>query len=350
MKMMRAGDKPKLDATEEEALLEKLRREREAKAHTAMMAEVHTLSAKMVELELKDCVAEAAKLSKSEKALAVASDEAQIALVLNAIMRSCNPPAKDDKSKKGGGGKKQNAIKAAAAKVVEGEPPAAAAVRKALKANKHLLGEVTKKMGEKGQVALLQALQAWALSPQGAVALEKVAKIIEVLYDVDLAEEAVLKAYWADVQAQRVREKADLAAAEVAFTATSAERGVAEEAVKVAEKEKADAAWYLKRAEENAQACRCGGNPNKEEEAAEKAAQNNLKKCVDYHGQTTKVLVARSKDLVEARAEAEPAKRLLDDLRHRQEVGVELFSKHATPFFDWLEAEEESDDEAAEIS
>ena len=98
------------------------------------------------------------------------------------------------------------------------------------------------------------------------------------------------------------------------------------------------------------QACRCGGNPNKDEEAAEKAALSSLKKCVDYHGQTSKVLVARSKDLVEARAEAEPAKRLLDDLRHRKEVGVELFSKHAAPFFEWLEAEEESEDEAAEIS
>lgn len=350
--MMRAGDNAKLDATEEQALLEKLRREREAKAHNLMMAEVQSLSAKMVEMELSAVPAEAVKLSKSEKVLAGTPEAAQIALVFNSIMRSCNPPAKDDKDKKkGGGGKKQNAIKAAAAKVVEGEPPAAAAVRKAIKANKHLLVEAMKPCkGEKAQYALLRALQAWVLSPQGAVALEKTAKLIEVLYDVDLAEEGVLKAYWADVQAQRVREKEELAAAEVAFTTASAERDVAEEAVKVAEKEKADAAWYLKKAEENAQACRCGGNPNKEEEAAEKAAQSNLKKCVDYHGQTTKVLVARSKDLVEARAEAEPAKRLLDDLRHRQEVGVELIVKHAAPFFEWLEAEDEEEEEAAEIS
>lgn len=347
--MLRPGDKPKLNASEEEELLEKLRREREAKAHALMMAEVHTLSAKMVDLELSNVPAEAGKLSKSEKALASASEAAQIALVFNVIMRSCNPPVKDDKAKKGGGGKKQNAIKAAAAKVVEGEPPAAAAARKALKANKHLLVEVMGK-GKKGQRALLSALQAWVLSSQGAVALDKAAKVIEVLYDVDLTEEGVLKAYWADVQAQRTREAEELAAAEIAFTSADAERAVSEEAVKKAEAEKADAAWHLKKAEEYSQACRCGGNPNKDEEAAEKAALSSLKKCVDYHGQTSKVLVARSKDLVEARAEAEPAKRLLDDLRHRKEVGVELFSKHAAPFFEWLEAEEESEDEAAEIS
>ena len=34
-----------------------------------------------------------------------------------------------------------------------------------------------------------------------------------------------------------------------------------------------------------AQAWRCGNNPNKDEEAAEKAAQIHLKKCADFHKQ-----------------------------------------------------------------
>ena len=145
--------------------------------------------------------------------------------------------------------------------------------------------------------------------------------------------------YWAQLHAQREREAAELTAAEAAVIVTRAESEQAEEAVKLAEKERSDAAWYLKQAEQTAQARRCGGNPNKDEEAAEKAAQTNLKKCIDFHTQTTKVLAARSKDLVEARAEDDPAQRLVQELRHRQEVGVELYSKHVAPFFKWLEDE-----------
>ena len=33
---------------------------------------------------------------------------------------------------------------------------------------------------------------------------------------------------------------------------------------------------------------RCGGNPSKEEEAAEKAANSALKKCIDLHAQATR--------------------------------------------------------------
>ena len=341
---LRPGEEPKLAADEEAALLLKLRLEREAKAAALLQLEVQNLSAKMIEMDLASVPAEAKRLCKTEKLLAPAPSDAQIALMLNAIMRSCCPPVKEEK--KGGGGKKgANAVKAATAKIAEGEPPPGAAVRKALKANKHLLTEVAKGKGAAGQLALLNALQAWVLSPQGANALAHSAKIIEVLYDIDQAEEGSLKTYWAALDAQRAREAAELEAAEEKEKTTSAEVAQGEDAVKAAEKEKADAAWYLKQAEQLAQARRCGGNPNKDEEAAEKAAQQNLKKCIDFHTQTNKILAARSKDLVEARAEDDPTKRLVAELRHRRDVGVVLFMKHATPFFEWLDAEDDDDDD-----
>ena len=339
---LRPGEEAKLAPAEEQQLLEKLRREREAKAAAALQSAVQRLSATMVEMDLTDVHAEAKRLSKSDTVLASSPTDAQVALVLNAIMRSCCPPSSKDTPSKGkGGGKKQsNSVRAAAAKVTEGEPPQGTAVRKALKANAHLLAEVMKGKGEAGQFALLRAFQSWVLSPQGVNALEHAAKCIEILYDKDLAEEETLKSYWASLSAQRVGEDAELAASEVAATATAAAAEAAEAAVKVAEKQQEDAAWYLKQAEQLSQARRCGGNPNKDEEAAEKAAQINLRKCADYHKQMTKVRAARSKDLVEATAEGEPAKRLVEALRHRREVGVELFAKHAEPFIEWLNAED----------
>lgn len=344
---LRPGEEAKLAPDEEQKLLAQLRVDRELKASAQLQLAVQNLSATMVELDLSEVPAEAKRLCKSEKALSHAPADAQVAIVLNAILRSCNPPSKDTKGKGGGGGKKgTNAVRAAAAKVEEGEPPAGPAMRKALKANVHLLKQVVK--GEAGQLALLHAFQSWALSPQGVNALPHAGKGVEVLYDTDQVEEGTLKAYWASLSAQRVREDAELAAAEVAASETAALSDAADAAVKAADKEKQDAEWYLKQAEQLAQARRCGGNPNKDEEAAEKAAQVNLRKCVDFHKQTSRVLAARSKDLAEARAEEEPAKRRATDLRRRREVGVELYATHVSPFFEWLEADDESDAEGAD--
>jgi len=343
---LRPGEEPRLRPEEEQALIEKLRREREVKANALLQAAAQSLSNKMAQLDLGDIPAECKKLCSSEKALAHSAKDAYVSLMLNALLRSCAPKKEEGKGGgakgKGGGSKKQaNSIKAAAKADVEGEPPAGADVRKLLKTNKHILAEVTKDAA--GQLALLKALQAWVLSPNGAKALEHTAKIIEVLYDVDQADQEVLMGFWDDIQANRAREAAELAETEAAFVTLSAAKTAAEEAVRVAESEKADAAWYRKQAENHAQAMRCGGNPSKEDEAAEKAALASLKKCVDLHNQTTKIAAARAKSLVEANAEFEPGLRLRDEQLHRKAVGVELFARHAAPFFEWLAA---SDDDS----
>jgi len=344
--MLRPGDNAKLAPQQEQALLEKLRKEREDKAHATLQAEVQGISAKMVHMDMSDLNAEAKKISTSEKALSFAAKDAQIALVLNVLLRTCNPPAKDSPAKgKGGGGKKQSTgVKAAAAKVIEGVPPEGPQVRKVLKAHMSMLAEVTQSTAA-GQLALLKALQSWLVSPQGANALVHAGKIVEVLYDADQAEEEVAMGYWKAIQEQLKREEAELAEASAAFTVLSADKAAAEEAVRQADGEKADSAWNVKQAEMTAQACRCGGNPSKEDEAAEKVALSALKKCVEYHTQTTKVAAARAKNLVEANAEFETGQRLLEQRRSRETTGVALFAKHAAPFFDWLAADDEDEED-----
>jgi len=344
--MMRRGDDPKLAPEQEQALLEKLRREREEKSHFSLQLEAQSLSAKMAHMSLAT-LPEVAKATSTENgAMACAPLNGYVALVLNVLLRTCSPPAVKDSPTKGkGGGKKQpNSIKVAAAKVIEGVPPETRLVRKVLKANSALLAAATSGSAA-GQLALLKALESWITSSQGANALAQAAKVVEVLYDTDLAEDSVLTKYWIELQARLVRENAELVDAEAALSALTAAKASAEEAMRVAEREKADASWYEKQAEQTAQATRCGGNPSKEDELAEKAAMANLKKSKEYCTQTTKVLAARTKDQTEANAEFETSQTLVEQLRRKGEGGGALFAKHAAPFFEWLAADDDDDEE-----
>lgn len=349
---LRPGDTPKLAADAEQALLDKLRAEREMKAEALLQSDVQGLSAKLATMDMQEAIAEGKKgTPATEKSMSAAPVDFRVAIVLNAILRSVSPPESksDSARKKGGGGKKANAVKAAAAKVVEGEPPEGKPVRKALKANAPLL--IKEIQGtESGQLALLKALQSWLLSPQGSAALPYAAKIIEVLYDVDCVEEAVLLSYSSALQARQVSEAAELAEAEANYVTLSAEKAKAEEADKHASGEKAEAARELKHMEYMAQVTRCGSNPSQEDQANEKAALAHLKKALEYHTQMTKVHAARAKNLMEKNAEFEPCQRLVEELRRRKQEGIELFAQHAKPFFDWLATEGDSEDEPAALT
>jgi len=345
--MLRKGDNPRLAPLEEQALLEKLRREREAKAHAALQAEAQLLALTLARMPIEDIFAEAKTLSKTKKALAIAPVDAQVALVCNTLLCMCGTPTEPEPAKKGNkkaGGKTLNAVKLAAAKVVEGPPPTGPEVRAVLKGNAHLLAEATNGTAN-GQLALLKALEAWLLCSRGVKALPSAAKILEVLYDKDLAEEEHLLSYWADVNARRTREAAELAESEATCAALSAEKAAAEEAVRHASREQADAAWHLKQAEQRAQNCRCGGSASREEEAAEKQSLSMLKKAIEYGTQMDKVLAARSKDLIEASAELEAPQRVLTEQRVRKEVGVELFAKNSVAFFEWLAEDDDDEDD-----
>ena len=349
--MMRRGDDPKLAPEQEQALLEKLRLQREQKSYGLLQLEAQSLSAKMATMDLTTLSSVAKESSAANSAMACAPLDGRVALVLNVLLRTCSPPAAKDSPAKGkgaGGGKKQqNSIKAAAAKVLEGEPPESAQVRKVVKANKALLAEATNNTAA-GQLALLKALQAWLVSPQGVNAVVNAAKILMVLYETDLAEDEVFTKFWADLQAQLAREETEYAEAKSAFSTLTAEKAAAEEAAAEATRGEKDAIWSEKQAEALAQATRCGGNPSKEEESAEKAAIANLKKCKEYRTQTGKVFAARAKDLTTVNAEFETSQRLVEQLRLRGEGGGALFTKHAAPFFEWLAASSEEEEEEAE--
>jgi len=318
-----------------------------------LQCDVQNLAAKLAHLDLQDAIEQGKQVTAStEKTMANAPVDFRISLVLNNILRSVSPPEKKSATPRGGGGKKKaNAVKAAAAKVIEGEPPTGLDVRKALRSHAHLLAKEIKGH-ENGQVALLKALQSWLLSPQGATALSSAAKIIEVLYDKDCSEEAVLTSYWNQLLARRAREEAELVETEANLVKLTAEMEQAEAAEKKAMTEKENATWELKNAEYTVQATRCGSNPSHEEQCAEKAALASMKKTLESHNQATKIHSARSKNLVEKRAECEPCQRLVEELRQRKQVGIELFSQHAKPFFDWLATADESDDgdEPAELT
>jgi multidrug efflux pump subunit AcrA (membrane-fusion protein) len=153
-----------------------------------------------------------------------------------------------------------------------------------------------------------------------------------------------------ELQAQLVREDAELAEASSSLATLTTDKAEAEEAVRLADHEKSDAAWYEKQAEHHAQAMRCGGNPSKDDEAAEKAALAELKKCKQYHIQTSKVQVARSKNLSEVSAEFETSQRLVQQFTQRAAGGGMLFAKHAKPFFEWLAADDDEEEEDVEVN
>ena len=147
--VLRPGEEAKLAPEAEQALLEQLRAEREAKAHVKLQADAQALAMGLAALELNDIPAKAKELASDKKKF-TDSTAAAIAIMFNAVVRNGVPPKEDETAtprggKKGGGGggkKGPNAVKASAAKVVDRPPCTAAEARKAIKAHKHTLKEI----------------------------------------------------------------------------------------------------------------------------------------------------------------------------------------------------------------
>ena len=210
--MMRPGDNAKLAPEAEQAHLDALRAEREAKAHIKLQAEAQALAMTLGALELNAVPAKSKELG-ADKKFGGATMPAAMAIMLNTVLRNGVPPKEEEATprggKKGGGNKKGSSVKPT--KIVDRPPPTAPEARKAIKAHKHTLKEVG--TGAAAEKALLKATESWLLSTHGSVALPAAAKVIEVLYDLDLASEEVLTAYWAEVQSSTAREKQQLEAA-----------------------------------------------------------------------------------------------------------------------------------------
>ena len=250
--VLRPGEEAKLTPEQEKELLEQLRAEREAKAHVKLQADAQSLAMTLGALELNEVPAKAKELASDKKKFGGESKAAAMAIMFNTIVRNGVPLKEDDAAatprggkKGGGGGKKgQNAVKASAAKVVDRQPCTAAEARKAIKANKHTLKEIA--TGPEAQLSLLKAAESWLLSAHGSAALPGAAKVIEVLYDLDLATEDVLLKYWDTVQAQATTAAARLEAAKVKTAELEASHELSLAAVQKAEAEQADLAQYKK--------------------------------------------------------------------------------------------------------
>ena len=342
--MMRPGDNAKLAPEAEQAHLAQLRVEREAKAHIKLQAEAQALALTLSALELNEVPVKAKELA-ADKKFGGAAVPAAVAIALNTVVRNGVPPKEEEstpRGKKGGGGNKKQTAGVKAGKVEDRPPCTTAEARKAIKTHKHTLRECGSSPA--AETALLRAVESWLLSPHGAVALPGAAKVIEVLYDLDLASEEVLTRYWAEVQTNLTRQQAELERLKGTCAELEATGQAAAEAVKKAEAEQSDLAYYKKNSEQYAQNVRCGNNPNKEEEALEKSAIAKLKKAIDLHTQSQKVLAARHKTLVADKAALETEQRSLAELQKKVEH-LTPFVTHATPFFEWLAASDEESEE-----
>lgn len=348
--MLRPGDNVKLSAEAEQAHLDALRAQREAKARYRVQVEAQSLAMTLGDLSLdhtSDLLSKAKELSEL-KVFGNAGLSATTAILFNIIVRNGVPPKEDEadsntpRGKKGGSKHKSTGVKAAAAKLVDRPPCTAAEARKAVKANKGTLAATAKT--PVAQAALCEAVEAWLLSAHGSVALPGAAKVIEVLYDLDLASDAVLTQYWGDAQASVERDVQALEEAKTAVNQQQAVEAAAAAAVGAAEAEQKELTAYKKASEQYAQAARCGGNPNKDEEAAEKAALAQLKKAIELHTQSLKVLAARQKTHVAESATLEEVTRTLAE----RQAAVDRrapFVKHAAPFFEWLAASDDEDED-----
>lgn len=229
------------------------------------------------ELALNDLPPKAKEMA-AEKKFGGALVPATVSILLHAIVRNGVPPSEDaagDKTprsggKKGGGGGKKGGSGVKPTKIVDKPPCTTAEARKAIKANKHLLKAAVTTPA--AQMAMLRAVEWWLLSAHGSVALPGAAKVIEVLYDLDLASEDVLNEFWADVQSTVAREVAAMQQDEKTVAARRESEAAAAAEVKVYDAQEKDAARHKKQSEDYAQYTRCGGNPNQEEQAIEKQA------------------------------------------------------------------------------
>ena len=273
----RPGDNAKLAPEQEQAHLNALREQRETKANLKLQAEAQNLAMTLGELALNDLPPKAKEMA-AEKKFGGALVPATVSILLHAIVRNGVPPSEDaagDKTprsggKKGGGGGKKGGSGVKPTKIVDKPPCTTAEARKAIKANKHLLKAAVTTPA--AQMAMLRAVEWWLLSAHGSVALPGAAKVIEVLYDLDLASEDVLNQFWADVQSTVAREVAAMQQDEKTVAARRESEAAAAAEVKVYDAQEKDAARHKKQSEDYAQYTRCGGNPNQEEQAIEKQA------------------------------------------------------------------------------
>jgi hypothetical protein len=333
---------PKLSLEEEEALLKKLRAERELKAKGLLQAEAQAVARKLGGVAIEKVPEEAAPLvAKDKKNFGVGDTSgAVIAITLNAVLLSASVSEEDTAGGKGGkkaGGKagaKKNAKPKIGAKVERLPPPTGEAATEAIKSHKATLARVSQtKDVKKGQQSLLLALESFLCNEYNEPLLPATPQLLTALSDENLLDREMLAEYWAKVKTTREAHTVDLQAAKKEHEEAGLELTVATEGLKKGQKEEAESIQQLKWTAAEVLNARTGNQPSPEEVAREKAASVADTKARDDRLQKQKNSELHQKRQVSALNANEAAIKNVAE-KVSQARTCELMHEYGQPFFD----------------
>jgi len=343
--MPRFAPAPKLSPEDEEALLKKLRTERELKAKGLLQAEAQAVARKLGSVAIEKVPEDAAPLvAKDKKNFGVGdSSGAVIAITLNAVLLCASVSEEDTAGAKGGkgakkaggkGGGKKDAKPKIGAKVVQLPCPTGEAATEAIIQHKATLERVSKiKDVKEGQKALLLALESFLCSDCNEPLLPATPQLFTVLRDEGLLDREMLAEYWANTKSTYASDTVDLEAAKKQQEVAELELTAASEELKVGQKEEADSTQQAKWAAAEVLNARTGNQPSADEVAREKAAGVADTKARADKLQKQKNLELYHKRQVSALNAKEAATKNVAE-KISQGRPCELMHKYGQPFFD----------------
>jgi len=337
---LRRGEKPKLPADEEAALLNSLKIERELIAHAKLQIEAHAVACRLHDggMEIAKVADEAAQLAaKDRKNFGFEQKSAVAAITLNAVLLSASKV--ETGGGKGGKGKGGYNAKAKAKPKIGGKierlpPPTCEAAKAAISTSTVTLAKVSS--FKDGQLALLRAFESWLLLEHTNPVLATPSSILQAFHgDPCLVEKEVFIQYWNDLQSKRELQAAEQLTAQATSKDAGAESADARANLKAAEQEMKDADQRAKWAAAEVSNSRTGNQPTEPEVQRERAAAVSNTKALASKLQQTKVLELCQKKNVTATNASGEADKTLTTISNKL-APLELMDKHTRAFFESL--------------
>jgi len=340
---LRRGEKPKLSADEETALLTSLKIERELVAHAKLQVEAHAVACKLHDggMEIAKIAEEAAQLAaKDRKNFGFEQKSAVAAITLNAVLCVASANSKVEAGGgKGGKGKGGYNAKAKAkpkigAKIERLPPPTCEAAKAAITTSTATLAKVSS--FPDGQLALLRAFESWLLLEHIEPVLADASSIMQAFHgDPCLVEKEVFIQYWNDLQSKRELHGAEQLTAQATSKDAGAESADARANLKAAEQEMKDADQRARWAAAEVSNSRTGNQPTEPEVQRERAAAVSNTKALASKLQQTKVLELCTKKNVTATNASGEEDKALATISNKL-APLELMDKHTRKFFESL--------------
>jgi len=343
---LRRGEKPKLPADEEAALLNSLRIERELVAHAKLQVEAHAVACRLHDggMEIAKIAEEAVQLAAKDKTNFGFEEKTQksavAAITLNAVLltASCKVEAGGGKGGKGKGGYNAKA-KAKGKPKIGGKierlpPPTCESAKAAIGTSTVTLAKVSS--FKDGQLALLRAFESWLLLEHIEPVLADASSILQAFHgDPCLVEKDVFIQYWNDLQSKRELHGAEQLTAQATSKDAGAESADAQANLKAAEQEMKDADQRAKWAAAEVSNSRTGNQPTEPEVQRERAAAVSNTKALASKLQQTKVLELCTKKNVTATNASGEEDKALATISNKL-APLELMDKHTRKFFESL--------------